>query len=303
MMGSVLIGFFLLLPLADPIDRADPRARGSFAEVEEVEANRPVTISPRSSLPSREESDVPPAQLQVVPTAGDRPTLSTPASLAGGVRSNATVAEPEGSRPIKLSPSTRSSGGLAGGSAKGLKDRSSAEMTTADKLSTGRSVAWWTTTGLGLAVVLTAIFLGGRVARRLVPGAMVGEMSGPVHLLHRTYLSPKHAVCLVKCGDRILVIGLSGDRMQTLSEIHDPQEIDFVRGQLMQVRPRSTTQAFREAFSSRTQLAEASTPISVEEEADREESRAGGDGSNRTFVDQLATLRDQISRWKARAGA
>jgi flagellar biogenesis protein FliO len=292
MMSSVLV--VLLLAQGDPAsprETADSFATDADQVNQGVEANRPAAISARLRPEYRDDDASQRATGDhVLPVAGDRPALAKPPTLV--------EPSPVSERPssIKLSPATRRRNpGQVGQTEPG-------SSTTADSLSAGRNVAWWVTTGLGLAVVLAAIFLGGRVARRLVPGAMVGESTGPVHLLHRTFLSPKHTVCLVKCGDRILVIGLTGDRMQTLSEIHDPQEIDYLRGQLMQIRPRSTTQAFKDAFSSRAQLAEASTPMTDADEIDRPEGRVAGEGSSRTFVDQLATLRDQISRWKARAG-
>ncbi|MFO0948587.1 MAG: flagellar biosynthetic protein FliO [Planctomycetota bacterium] len=111
-----------------------------------------------------------------------------------------------------------------------------------------RRMTWWVTTALGLIVVLAVIFAAGRALRSVVPGMGGLEMSGPIHVLHRTFITPKQSACLIRCGDRILLIGLSGDRMQTLAEITDPKEIDFLKGACMQIRPRSTTQAFRDIF-------------------------------------------------------
>ncbi len=285
MVGPV-VSLVLIFVAGDPwVEESRPRID------EGVESNRPVSISARPEADtqpaSSDRDDLPGSRFrsgqEVMPTVGDRPELASPESIPERIPESARQSS------IKLSPSTRKS------SVMNRRTKEGGDP-SAESLSTGRSVAWWTTTGLGLAVVLAAIFLVGRFAKRLVPGAMVGESAGPVHLLHRTYLSPKHAVCLVKCGDRILMIGLSGDRMQTLSEIHDPQEIDYLRGELMQVRPKSTTQAFRDVFSGRTQMAEAGTPVD-EDSADAPSSSGG----TRTFVDQISTLRDQISRWKARA--
>jgi flagellar biogenesis protein FliO len=286
MVGPV-VSLVLIIAAGDPwIEETRPPVS------EGVESNRPIAISPRgaadaeAAAPSRDDLPVirSGSSQEVVPTVGDRLALASPESIPERMPESARQSS------IKLSPSSRKSVAIQRKSKEGGEDAS------ADHLSTGRSLAWWTTTGLGLAVVLAAIFLVGRFAKRLVPGAMVGESSGPVHLLHRTYLSPKHAVCLVKCGDRILMIGLSGDRMQTLSEIHDPQEIDYLRGELMQIRPKSTTQAFRDVLSGRTQMTEAGTPV----DEDFMEAPASSSGV-RSFVDQISTLRDQISRWKARA--
>lgn len=154
------------------------------------------------------------------------------------------------------------------------------------------AMTWWTTTGLGLAAVLGVLFVGSRLIRRVVPGGFVGETAGPVHLLCRTYLTPKHSVCLVKCGERILLVGISGERMQTLSEIHDPEEIDYLRGQLMQVRPRSASQAFRDAVTGPARSASYSDPSGAQEKA-----------ASPTFADRLSVLRERISEWKSKAKA
>lgn len=158
--------------------------------------------------------------------------------------------------------------------------------------SRGGSITWWTTTGVGLAAVLAVLFIGSRLIRRVVPGGFIGEAAGPVHLLYRTYLTPKHSVCLVKCGDRILLVGISGERMQTLSEIHDPEEMDYLRGQLMQVRPRSASEAFRDVAMGR--------PV-----GDNAPEVAGTRGrpSTPTFADRLSQLRERITEWKSKAKA
>lgn len=214
-------------------------------------------------------------------------------------------------KPIAISPSTFKREGLT----KRVKSDDSAAESS---LPPNKSLAWWVTTAIGLAVVLTAIFVGGRVARRIVPGAVVGDSSGPIQLLHRTFLTPKHTVCLVRCGDRLLLIGLSGDRIQNLSEIHDPQEIDYIRGQLMQIRPKSTTQAFKDMLSGRAQLEEALKrpnedadevapgPAFATKQMEEEtgELASSPPAPRRLdFLDHLSALRSQISQWKSKAGA
>ncbi len=61
---------------------------------------------------------------------------------------------------------------------------------------------WWVgTTGIALAL---AVFGGVVVtARKLKPG---GE-GGPLKVLSKTSLSPKHSVYLLKAGDRVLIVG------------------------------------------------------------------------------------------------
>ena len=49
---------------------------------------------------------------------------------------------------------------------------------------------------------------------------------GAIRVVGRTALSPKHSIFLVRLGNqRLLAVGVSGDRMVTLSEIEDPAGI------------------------------------------------------------------------------
>ena len=59
---------------------------------------------------------------------------------------------------------------------------------------------------------------------------------------------PREHVCLVRCGSRLLLVGISGENMQTLTEITDPEEVDYIKGQCLQLRPNSATKTFQEAL-------------------------------------------------------
>jgi flagellar biogenesis protein FliO len=246
-----------------------------FAEPDDGgSSNRPVSIPRVEPTPDRVDPSV-------IPAVNDRPELARP-ELAGSALDPRVA---EGAR--RLSPPTRRP--------RLLQDKGESDAEAARR---AKSIPWWTTTGVGLLVVLTVIYFVGRLARRVVPGAMgVSTSAGPIHLLHRTFLTPKHAVCLIRCGDRILVVGVSGERMQTLSEIHDPQEIDYIRGQVMLTNPKSASQAFREMFSSRTQLDEVKRGL----DGDAPAAAAEDEPTKPTgFVDHLSALRNQIHQWKSR---
>ncbi|QDU63520.1 Flagellar biosynthesis protein, FliO [Planctomycetes bacterium Pan216] len=166
-----------------------------------------------------------------------------------------------------------------------------------------RQWAWWVTTGAGLVIVLCLIFGSSRALKRIVPGmSSLPDDGGPVHVLHRSLLSPKHAVCLVRCGGRILLVGYSGDRMQTLTEITDPEEIDVLKGQCMQAQPKSTTKAFRDMFAGGRQ----SFSSDIEPENDIVEppnAEEAGKPASSSFSEQLQDVRKTILDWKARANS
>ncbi|MHC4696895.1 MAG: FliO/MopB family protein [Planctomycetota bacterium] len=82
----------------------------------------------------------------------------------------------------------------------------------------------WHKTGLGaLAIVLGVV--GGLyyLVRRWVPSIRAAD-NGVVRVIGRTSLTPKHHVALIQLGRRYLAVGMSGDRMATLCEVHDPEE-------------------------------------------------------------------------------
>lgn len=83
----------------------------------------------------------------------------------------------------------------------------------------------WHRTGLGALAIVLAI-MGGLyyLLRRCVPSMRTVD-SGIVRVVGRSSLTPKHQVVLVQLGRRFLAVGISGDRMTTLSQISDPGEV------------------------------------------------------------------------------
>jgi flagellar biogenesis protein FliO len=46
-----------------------------------------------------------------------------------------------------------------------------------------------------------------------------------LRIVARTALSPKHSLSLVHLGRRLVLVGVGGDRLTTLCEVSDPQEV------------------------------------------------------------------------------
>ena len=96
------------------------------------------------------------------------------------------------------------------------------------ELSNGKTVSvstglWNTTISLGL--IVGTLILAGRWIKRKGFG---GAQSLPVEafeILGRRVLEPKVSVHLVKCGTRVLLLGVGADGVRTLSEIDDPAEV------------------------------------------------------------------------------
>ena len=89
----------------------------------------------------------------------------------------------------------------------------------------GSQDAPWYRTGIGaLAIVLVLVGVAAWAIRRWMPAVRGGE-SGIVRVVARTSLSPKHNLALVRVGHRFVLVGVSGDRVNTLCEVSDPGEV------------------------------------------------------------------------------
>jgi hypothetical protein len=76
--------------------------------------------------------------------------------------------------------------------------------------------AWWAGTA-GLVAVLAAVGALGVAARRFRPRDPSGTGVGPgLKVIGRVGLSPRHAVHLVRAGDRVLILGTGPQGSPTL---------------------------------------------------------------------------------------
>jgi len=88
---------------------------------------------------------------------------------------------------------------------------------------------WWSMVG-SLAIVLAVIVGLAGLLRMQLPGARGLLPRDVLYDLGRRPLDARSAVHLLRCGARILVVGNSPQGLQTLSEITDPIEVDYLTG-------------------------------------------------------------------------
>ena len=158
-----------------------------------------------------------------------------------------------------------------------------------DQAATGG--AWWTTMA-GLAVVLSVVGGLAWLARKHLPAAARGLPTAALEVLGRRTIEPRAAVHLVRCGNRILLLGSSPAGLTTLTEFSDPEEVDHLSGicRADEESQMSFLQLFRKAESQPTReftvrgpepLAEEeaeSRPMAVEEIAVERVRRKLGQG-------------------------
>jgi len=109
---------------------------------------------------------------------------------------------------------------------------------------------WGTVAALG--VVLVVLVIAGRVLRKHGPVGMRSLPNEAVEPLGQRALARGVTVHLLRCGGRILVVGIGPDGARTLSEITDPVEVDLLTGACRPAdAPRSSfAKAFRRTQSS-----------------------------------------------------
>lgn len=76
-----------------------------------------------------------------------------------------------------------------------------------------------------LAVVLGTIGVLAYGVRRWMSGPKGLGGDGPIKVLARCFLSNRQSLCLVRVGRRIVLVGVTPERIAAVSEITDPEEV------------------------------------------------------------------------------
>lgn len=84
---------------------------------------------------------------------------------------------------------------------------------------------WYRNSLFSLALVLSLIMGCFWGLRKILPSLRAPQHSEAIKIIARTALTPKQHLALVKCGQRMILIGVSPDRIDSLSEVEDAHEI------------------------------------------------------------------------------
>jgi flagellar biosynthetic protein FliO len=136
-----------------------------------------------------------------------------------------------------------------------------------------------------LALVLALIVAAALAWRKWSPRSKRFGAGGVINVLASHYLSPKQSLCLVRLGRRMLLIGVTPERISTVAEIQQPQEASEILAAIERARPSSFTSVFTRL--SKGEPVENATAEPIEEQAaiaDRQLARTG------------TAVRDLISR-------
>lgn len=105
-------------------------------------------------------------------------------------------------------------------------------VTRSDKktdLSDPGGLSLWRGAAALLAVLVLIIALA-VLWRRFNPGARAWTQAGCMQVLVRTSITPKQSLCLIKLGNRLLLLGISPNHIASVATIDDPEEITHLLG-------------------------------------------------------------------------
>jgi len=102
--------------------------------------------------------------------------------------------------------------------------------------------------GLPLVIVLGVIAAMALLLRRFLPNQRLLNGSGAIEVVARTGLSSKQQLVLIKVGRRLVLLGVSAERINPLSEVVDPDEVAMLIGTAAGDQPGSMRRAFADTF-------------------------------------------------------
>lgn len=102
---------------------------------------------------------------------------------------------------------------------------------------------------LPLMAVLAVIVVMAIVLKRYTPARRMLGGGGAVEVVARTAISSKQTLVLVKMGPKLILVGVSPERMSTLSVVDDPEQVALLMGEVASARPDSMTRVFAESIA------------------------------------------------------
>lgn len=99
-----------------------------------------------------------------------------------------------------------------------------------------------------LSIVLGLFFVSAWVMRRSAPKGSAALPSDVFEVLGRAPLNHRQQVHLVRCGSKLLLVSLTPESAETLTEIDDPDEVARLSGLCRSTHAGSATAAFKQVL-------------------------------------------------------
>ncbi|MHB0955763.1 MAG: flagellar biosynthetic protein FliO [Pirellulaceae bacterium] len=99
-----------------------------------------------------------------------------------------------------------------------------------------------------LAIVLGLFFLIVWVSRRAFPKASVSLSTEVLEIVGRSPLAHRHQLQLIRLGRRLLLVSVTPEHAETLTEITDPDEVNHLTSLCRQQQAGSISDSFRQVL-------------------------------------------------------
>ena len=99
-----------------------------------------------------------------------------------------------------------------------------------------------------LAIVLGLFFLVVWLSRRALPKSATSLPTEVLEVLGRAPLASRHNLQLIRIGQRLLLVSVTPDNAETLTEITDATEVNHLSGLCRQHQPGSISSTFRQVL-------------------------------------------------------
>lgn len=85
---------------------------------------------------------------------------------------------------------------------------------------------------LPLAIVLALVLAAAWAVKRYLPARRLVTGSGVLEVVARLPLSPKQSLVLVKMGQRMVLVGVTPERVNTVCHVDDPEQVAELTGRI-----------------------------------------------------------------------
>ncbi len=104
------------------------------------------------------------------------------------------------------------------------------------------------TVGGSLSIVVGLFLVIAWAMRKTAPRGSLLLPKEVFEILGRAPLGARQQVQLLRCGSKLLLVSITPQGTETLTEVTDPLEVDRIAGICQQGNPKSSTAAFRQVF-------------------------------------------------------
>jgi len=110
--------------------------------------------------------------------------------------------------------------------ARPIKRRARIDRPRAIKQKAGTGVQWYRNGFVALGAVLLLIAIVAWGLKRFGPKGQLGGSA--IRILSRSHLSPKQSLALIRVSDRVMLVGITPDRISHLTTFDDPVGVDIL---------------------------------------------------------------------------